>query len=277
MRRVVFNQKGGVGKSTITCNLAAIAAARGRRTLVVDLDPQANSSHYLLGEAADGPGPTIASRRTTFSSAVSIARNAISTLVTELFRVVAEALATAAGAKSVRVVRLVELWTGMPKGGDIVDFVSHRGGDFDPIRAEVEALARAVGADGVHLGCDDAAPGEARRALGPRALIGVSCYDSLERAHAAVAAGADYVAFGAFYPSSIKPGAVRAPLGLLAAARRVLDCPQVAIGGIDADNGAALVEAGADALAVIGAVFAQADATGVRAAATRLAALYAPR
>lgn len=139
------------------------------------------------------------------------------------------------------------------------------------------ALARAVGADGVHLGCDDAAPGEARRALGPRALIGVSCYDSLERAHAAVAAGADYVAFGAFYPSSIKPGAVRAPLGLLAAARRVLDCPQVAIGGIDADNGAALVEAGADALAVIGAVFAQADATGVRAAATRLAALYAPR
>ena len=60
MRRVVFNQKGGVGKSTITCNLAAIAAARGRRTLVVDLDPQANSSHYLLGGAADGDGPTIA-------------------------------------------------------------------------------------------------------------------------------------------------------------------------------------------------------------------------
>ncbi|HNB89465.1 MAG TPA: ParA family protein [Plasticicumulans sp.] len=60
MRRVVFNQKGGVGKSTITCNLAAIAAARGRRTLVVDLDPQANSSHYLLGGAADGEGPTVA-------------------------------------------------------------------------------------------------------------------------------------------------------------------------------------------------------------------------
>jgi chromosome partitioning protein len=52
MKRVVFNQKGGVGKSTITCNLAAIAAARGARTLVIDLDPQANSTQYLLGEAA---------------------------------------------------------------------------------------------------------------------------------------------------------------------------------------------------------------------------------
>jgi chromosome partitioning protein len=59
MKRVVFNQKGGVGKSTITCNLAAIAAARGARTLVVDLDPQANSTHYLLGSAAEGLAPTV--------------------------------------------------------------------------------------------------------------------------------------------------------------------------------------------------------------------------
>lgn len=60
MRRVVFNQKGGVGKSTITCNLAAISAAAGRRTLVVDLDPQANTSHYLLGGSADESSPTLA-------------------------------------------------------------------------------------------------------------------------------------------------------------------------------------------------------------------------
>lgn len=60
MRRVVFNQKGGVGKSTITCNLAAISASRGKRTLVVDLDPQGNSSHYLMGEAGDGLEPTLA-------------------------------------------------------------------------------------------------------------------------------------------------------------------------------------------------------------------------
>ncbi|HSD61289.1 MAG TPA: ParA family protein [Burkholderiales bacterium] len=60
MRRVIFNQKGGVGKSTITCNLAAISAARGARTLVVDLDPQCNSTQYLLGAGADAVGPTVA-------------------------------------------------------------------------------------------------------------------------------------------------------------------------------------------------------------------------
>lgn len=60
MKRVVFNQKGGVGKSTITCNLAAIAATQGLRTLVIDLDPQCNSSHYLLGDAADEASPTVA-------------------------------------------------------------------------------------------------------------------------------------------------------------------------------------------------------------------------
>ncbi|HNF64280.1 MAG TPA: thiamine phosphate synthase, partial [Plasticicumulans sp.] len=114
------------------------------------------------------------------------------------------------------------------------------------------ALAAETGADGVHLGRDDAAFAAARRRLGARALIGVSCYDSLERARAACAAGADYVAFGAFYPSAIKPDAVRAPLSLLGEARHALArrIPIVAIGGIDAGNGAGLVEAGADALAV---------------------------
>ena len=60
MKRVIFNQKGGVGKSTITCNLAAISAARGHRTLVIDLDPQGNSTQYLLGAGASEPGPTLA-------------------------------------------------------------------------------------------------------------------------------------------------------------------------------------------------------------------------
>lgn len=137
-------------------------------------------------------------------------------------------------------------------------------------------LAADVGADGVHLGRDDAAFAVARRRLGPQALIGVSCYDRLDRARDACAAGAGYVAFGAFFASTTKPAAVQAPLSLLGAARGLLDRPIVAIGGIDAANGAALVEAGAAALAVIGAVFGQPDAAAVRAAAARIAALYAP-
>lgn len=139
-------------------------------------------------------------------------------------------------------------------------------------------LAAETGADGVHLGRDDTDFAAARRRLGPRALIGVSCYDSLDRARAACAAGADYVAFGAFFASAIKPDAVRAPLSLLGEARHALarPIPIVAIGGIDAGNGAALVEAGAGALAVIGAVFGPADTARVRAAAAGIAALYAP-
>ncbi len=134
------------------------------------------------------------------------------------------------------------------------------------------ALAAAVGAAGVHVGRDDAALAAARARLGPEAIVGVSCYDSLERARAAAAGGADYVAFGAFFPSATKPNAVRASLALLRAARAELALPIVAIGGITADNAAPLVAAGADALAVIGALFGAAD---VRAAAACFAALYA--
>lgn len=136
------------------------------------------------------------------------------------------------------------------------------------------ALAAAVGAAGVHLGRNDAALPEARRLLGASALIGVSCYNSLDRAAAAVAAGADYIAFGSFFPSAVKPDAVRAELDLLRAARQRWDIPVVAIGGISPDNGARLIEAGADALAVISGVFAVAD---VRAAAAQYAALFARR
>ena len=93
------------------------------------------------------------------------------------------------------------------------------------------ALAAEVGADGVHVGEDDASIIAARELVGPDRLVGVSCYDDLERARAAVAAGADYVAFGSFFPSTVKPDARRAELELLGAAR-ALDVPVVAIGGI---------------------------------------------
>lgn len=132
-------------------------------------------------------------------------------------------------------------------------------------------LAAAVGADGVHLGRDDPDLASARRMLGPRALIGVSCYNELARAEAAAALGADYVAFGSFHASSVKPQAVQADIRLLREAKRRIELPLVAIGGITPENGVALITAGADALAVISGVFAAPD---VRAAAARYAALF---
>lgn len=134
------------------------------------------------------------------------------------------------------------------------------------------ALARLIGADGVHLGRDDAPLADARAALGPKAIIGVSCYNTLERALRARDAGADYVAFGSFFPSSTKPAAVRAGFDLLRAARSRIDLPIVAIGGITPENGAQLIEAGADLLAVIHGVFGAPDPEH---AARRYAALFA--
>lgn len=121
------------------------------------------------------------------------------------------------------------------------------------------ALAQQVDADGVHLGRDDMGLAQARAQLGSRKIIGVSCYDDLARARAAAHARADYVAFGSFFPSPTKPHAVRAPIELLIAARAQLSLPIVAIGGITPENGAALVAAGADALAVITGVLGQED------------------
>ncbi len=135
------------------------------------------------------------------------------------------------------------------------------------------ALAVAVGADGIHLGREDVDLAAARRQLGPDAIIGISCYDSLARAQAAAIAGADYVAFGSFFPSSTKPQAVRAPITLLREARQQLTVPLVAIGGITPENGAALVAAGADLLAVVSGIFAAPDIT---AAARHYAMLYSP-
>ncbi len=140
------------------------------------------------------------------------------------------------------------------------------------INDDVE-LAAAVDADGVHLGRDDPDIDAARRRLGSDRLIGVSCYDRYELAEAAAARGADYVAFGSFFPSPTKPQAVRAQPGLLRRARRELALPTVAIGGISPENGAALVQAGADMLAVISAVCAAAD---VEAAARAFAACFTP-
>lgn len=120
-------------------------------------------------------------------------------------------------------------------------------------------LARQAEADGVHLGGEDGSVAEARALLGDDRMIGVSCYNRLSLAQEAEQQGADYVAFGAFFTSSVKPGAVSAPLELLQQARRELDVPIVAIGGITVQNGAQLLQAGADALAVISAVFSASD------------------
>lgn len=120
-------------------------------------------------------------------------------------------------------------------------------------------LALRVGADGVHLGAEDGDLESARVLLGQDKILGVSCYNRLPLAQQAVAEGADYVAFGAFFPSGVKPAAVKAEIGLLRQARAELAVPLVAIGGITAQNGGALIEAGADALAVISAVFSAVD------------------
>ncbi len=116
-------------------------------------------------------------------------------------------------------------------------------------------LAAQVDADGVHLGGEDGSIAAARTLLGKAKLIGASCYNRASVALEAVQQGADYVAFGAFFLSSVKPGAVKADVSLLRSMRGELEVPIVAIGGITAQNGRELVEAGADALAVISALW----------------------
>jgi thiamine-phosphate pyrophosphorylase len=132
-------------------------------------------------------------------------------------------------------------------------------------------LADLADADGVHLGRGDGSVREARIILGPRKFIGASCYQHLDLAVAAQAAGADYVAFGSFFPSPTKPDAGRASLDLLRAACAVVRVPLVAIGGITRANAAALLDAGADGLAVLSALF---DAPDIRAAARDLNQLF---
>jgi len=135
-------------------------------------------------------------------------------------------------------------------------------------------LAKASSADGVHLGRDDEAINVARAQLGRDAIIGASCYNEVHLAELAVSRGATYVAFGRFFPSRTKPAAVQMTTNILRQARKQIAVPIVAIGGITPENGASLITAGADALAVIDGVFGQAD---IQFAASRFAQLFEPK
>ncbi len=117
-------------------------------------------------------------------------------------------------------------------------------------------LAYSVQADGVHVGKEDGKIADARHILGDQAIIGVSCYNRLENAHNAIAQGADYIAFGRFFPSKTKPHALQADVNLLQQARTQLPIPIVAIGGINRDNAPQLIQYGADSIAVINDLFA---------------------
>ena len=121
------------------------------------------------------------------------------------------------------------------------------------------ALAKRLGADGVHLGQSDGDVREARAVLGPAAQIGVTCHDSRHLAMEAGEAGADYVAFGAFYPTTTKPSDYRPHPSILSWWSTVFELPCVAIGGITPSNAAPLVTAGADFLAVCQAVWSADD------------------
>ena len=140
------------------------------------------------------------------------------------------------------------------------------------INDDVE-LAAGVGADGVHLGDEDMPPDIARQRLGARAIIGVSCYNRLDRLEYADCLGADYAALGRFFPSSTKALAVPADPALLGRARTLSRLPLVAIGGITPENGGPLIKAGADMLAVIEAVFGKPD---VRLACNAFSKLFTP-
>jgi thiamine-phosphate pyrophosphorylase len=128
-------------------------------------------------------------------------------------------------------------------------------------------LAARLGCDGVHVGQQDASYAEARRLMGPGAMIGVTCHDSRHLAMDAAEAGADYVAFGAFFPTATKDAPTRADPEILSIWQESMQTPCVAIGGITAQNAAGLAAAGADFLAVSAGVWAHPDgpAAAVRA------------
>ena len=120
------------------------------------------------------------------------------------------------------------------------------------------ALALEIGADGVHLGQDDGSFEDARRALGPRRILGATCHSSMTLARKAAAAGSDYLAFGRFFSSQTKQQAPAAPMAILASAQQ-LGLPITAIGGMSLDNAGTVVTAGADLVAVIYSLFSAPD------------------
>ena len=149
-----------------------------------------------------------------------------------------------------------------------------KGADDDAVRRAVQALrpvcdahgvplimndrpdlARDTGCDGVHIGQEDASYAEARKAVGPQGIVGVTAHNSRHLAIEAAEQGADYVAFGAFFPTGTKAAKTRADLDLLEWWSELMVVPVVAIGGITVDNCRPLVEAGADFLAVISGVW----------------------
>jgi thiamine-phosphate pyrophosphorylase len=132
-------------------------------------------------------------------------------------------------------------------------------------------LALQIDADGLHVGRGDIDIDRARESLGEGKVLGASCYGSIELAIAARTRGADYVAFGSVFPSTTKPGTTRARLSLFDQARERLGLPVVAIGGITPENAPSVIDAGADAIAVISALF---DAMDIAAAAHRFERLF---
>ncbi len=138
------------------------------------------------------------------------------------------------------------------------------------INDDVE-LAMEIDAHGVHLGREDGSIPTARTRMGPHKLIGATCYRLLENAQRALAEGADHIAFGSFFVSTVKPGAVRSTPTILTEAKRKFGVPVVALGGITPENAPTLISAGADSVAVITALFGAPDIT---AAARQFNALF---
>lgn len=153
--------------------------------------------------------------------------------------------------------------------------MTRRHGALFFVNDDVE-LARSVNADGVHLGILDGDWSDVAQIANSSVanLVGVSCYNDLDRAWKAKAAGASYVAFGSVYPSKTKPHAARASLEIIREARTDLNLPIVAIGGIEPENASAVVGAGADALAVINGLFGSQD---IEATARAYMSAFRPR
>ena len=132
-------------------------------------------------------------------------------------------------------------------------------------------LCAKIDADGLHLGATDCDLGAARRLLGTHKILGASCYNRLDLAIQAEKAGASYVAFGACFSSDTKPNAVNAPLSLFVEARQKIAIPLVAIGGITLENAPQVIQAGASATAVVGALF---GADDIEATSQQLSHLF---